>query len=155
MSALITIIHVIICLILILAVLLQSGKAADLAGAFGGAGSATAFGPRGTASLMSKVTTISADPVHAHIAQPVGPLGPGRQVRRQRRNRARKPPAASTDGARPRRSDEPKAAAPETPAQTAGEGSRDGAQKQTISDPRPGPRRNSFDVPKWWNWQTR
>jgi preprotein translocase subunit SecG len=51
---------VIICIILILAVLLQSGKAADLAGAFGGGGSATAFGPRGQASLMSKVTTISA-----------------------------------------------------------------------------------------------
>ena len=47
MSALITIIHVVICLILIIAVLLQSGKAADLAGAFGGAGSQTAFGPRG------------------------------------------------------------------------------------------------------------
>jgi preprotein translocase subunit SecG len=59
-SALITIIHVVICLVLIIAVLLQSGKAADLAGAFGGAGSATAFGPRGTASLMSKVTTIGA-----------------------------------------------------------------------------------------------
>jgi preprotein translocase subunit SecG len=59
-SALITIIHVIICLILIIAVLLQSGKAADLAGAFGGGGSATAFGPRGNATLMSKVTEVSA-----------------------------------------------------------------------------------------------
>src|SRR5512135_524243 len=47
-------------MILIFAVLLQSGKAADLAGAFGGAGSQTAFGPRGSASLLSKVTTISA-----------------------------------------------------------------------------------------------
>ncbi len=60
MSALITITHVVICVILILAVLLQSGKAADLAGAFGGGGSQTAFGPRGTASILSKVTTISA-----------------------------------------------------------------------------------------------
>ncbi len=60
MSALITVVHVIICLILIVAVLLQSGKAADLAGAFGGGGSATAFGPRGNASLMSKVTEVSA-----------------------------------------------------------------------------------------------
>jgi len=59
-SALITIIHVLICLILIVAVLLQSGKAADLAGAFGGVGSQTAFGPRGTATILSKVTTISA-----------------------------------------------------------------------------------------------
>lgn len=60
MTALITIIHVLICVILIVAVLLQSGKAADLAGAFGGVGSQTAFGARGTASLLSKVTTICA-----------------------------------------------------------------------------------------------
>jgi preprotein translocase subunit SecG len=40
--------------------LLQSGKAADLAGAFGGMGSQTAFGPRGSATLLSKATTISA-----------------------------------------------------------------------------------------------
>jgi preprotein translocase subunit SecG len=38
-------------------VLLQSGKAADLAGAFGGAGSQTAFGPRGAASILSQATT--------------------------------------------------------------------------------------------------
>ena len=60
MSALITIIHVIVCLILIVAVLLQSGKAADLAGAFGGAGSQSVFGPRSAATLLSKMTTISA-----------------------------------------------------------------------------------------------
>src|SRR5437879_2829888 len=45
------------CLVLIIVVLLQSGKAADLAGAFGGAGSQTAFGPRGAANVLSKVTT--------------------------------------------------------------------------------------------------
>lgn len=60
MSAIITLIHVVICFILIVAVLLQSGKAADLAGAFGGVGSQTAFGPRGAATLLSKVTTICA-----------------------------------------------------------------------------------------------
>ena len=60
MSALITIIHVVICMILIIAVLMQSGKAADLAGAFGGVGSQTAFGPRGTANILSKLTTVCA-----------------------------------------------------------------------------------------------
>jgi preprotein translocase subunit SecG len=49
-----------VCLFLIIVVLLQSGKAADLAGAFGGMGSQTAFGPRGSATLLSKATTISA-----------------------------------------------------------------------------------------------
>jgi len=50
----------VVCLFLIIVVLLQSGKAADLAGAFGGMGSQTAFGPRGSATLLSKATTISA-----------------------------------------------------------------------------------------------
>ncbi len=53
-------VHVVVCLFLIVVVLLQSGKAADLAGAFGGMGSQTAFGPRGSATLLSKATTISA-----------------------------------------------------------------------------------------------
>lgn len=53
-------VHVIVCLFLIIVVLLQSGKAADLAGAFGGMGSQTAFGPRGSATLLSKATTVSA-----------------------------------------------------------------------------------------------
>jgi preprotein translocase subunit SecG len=60
MYALIMTIHVIVCFFLIIVVLLQSGKAADLAGAFGGMGSQTAFGPRGSATLLSKATTISA-----------------------------------------------------------------------------------------------
>jgi preprotein translocase subunit SecG len=50
-------VHVIVCFILVLVVLLQSGKGADLAGAFGGGGSQTAFGSRGPASFLSKVTT--------------------------------------------------------------------------------------------------
>jgi preprotein translocase subunit SecG len=45
------------CLFLIVVVLLQSGKAADIAGAFGGAGSQTAFGPRGAATVLSRATT--------------------------------------------------------------------------------------------------
>jgi preprotein translocase subunit SecG len=52
--------HIVICFFLIIVVLLQSGKAADLAGAFGGMGSQTVFGPRGTATVLSKATTIAA-----------------------------------------------------------------------------------------------
>jgi len=53
-------IHVIVCLFIIGVVLLQQGKSADLAGAFGGQGSQTAFGPRGAANLLTKLTTWSA-----------------------------------------------------------------------------------------------
>lgn len=60
MIYLLTTVHIIVCLFLVVVVLLQSGKAADLAGAFGGMGSQTAFGPRGTATLLSKWTTIAA-----------------------------------------------------------------------------------------------
>jgi preprotein translocase subunit SecG len=60
MVILITTIHVIVCLFLIIVVLLQSGKAADLAGAFGGMGSQTVFGPRGSATVLSKATTVAA-----------------------------------------------------------------------------------------------
>lgn len=49
--------HVLICGLLIVVVLLQSGEAADLAGAFGGAGSQTAFGPRGATTFLSRATT--------------------------------------------------------------------------------------------------
>ncbi len=60
MSIVLTIIHVLVCVFLVIVVLLQSGKAADLAGAFGGMGSQTAFGPRGAATVLSKATTIAA-----------------------------------------------------------------------------------------------
>lgn len=60
MYILFLLVHVVVCIFLIIVVLLQSGKAADLAGAFGGMGSQTAFGPRGSATLLSKATTISA-----------------------------------------------------------------------------------------------
>src|SRR5450755_2981479 len=49
--------HVVICALLIGVIMLQSGEAADLAGACGGAGSQTAFGPRGAATFLSRATT--------------------------------------------------------------------------------------------------
>ncbi len=49
--------HIIVCFVLVAVIMLQSGNAADLAGAFGGAGSQTAFGPRGAATFLSRATT--------------------------------------------------------------------------------------------------
>ena len=60
MVALLVVIHVIVSLFIVGVVLLQQGKSADLAGAFGGQGSQTAFGPRGAANLLTKLTTWSA-----------------------------------------------------------------------------------------------
>jgi len=60
MLILLVILHVIVCFFLIGVVLLQQGKSADLAGAFGGQGSQTAFGPRGAANLLTRLTTWSA-----------------------------------------------------------------------------------------------
>ena len=85
MYILITLIHVAVCIFLIIVVLLQSGKAADLAGAFGGMGSQTAFGPRGSATLLSKATTVSAivfmiTSMSLSILATRGSGGPGKTV---------------------------------------------------------------------------
>jgi len=60
MIVLLTVLHVIVCLFLIAVVLLQSGKSADIAAAFGGMGSQTAFGPRSAANALTKATTLAA-----------------------------------------------------------------------------------------------
>ncbi|HEY5328893.1 MAG TPA: preprotein translocase subunit SecG [Acidobacteriaceae bacterium] len=60
MVILLVIIHVIVCLFLVGVVLVQQGKAGDLAGAFGGQGSQTAFGPRGASNVLTRLTTWSA-----------------------------------------------------------------------------------------------
>jgi preprotein translocase subunit SecG len=54
---LLVIVHVIVCLFLVIVVLLQSGQSGDIAAAFGGMGSQTAFGPRGAATVLTKATT--------------------------------------------------------------------------------------------------
>jgi len=51
------IIYVLVCIFLVLVVLLQQGKGADLAGAFGGGGSQTSFGPRSASNIMHRMTT--------------------------------------------------------------------------------------------------
>ncbi len=67
MVALLVIIHVIVALFLVGVVLLQQGKSADLAGAFGGQGSQTAFGPRGAANLLTRLTHLLRDHLHAQF----------------------------------------------------------------------------------------
>jgi preprotein translocase subunit SecG len=57
MIYLITIVHVFVCAVLIVVVLLQHGKGTDIAATFSGAGTQMAFGPRGTATALSRLTT--------------------------------------------------------------------------------------------------
>jgi preprotein translocase subunit SecG len=51
------VVYAFICFFLILVVLVQQGKGADIAGAFGGGGTQTAFGARGATTLLHKLTT--------------------------------------------------------------------------------------------------
>ena len=60
MITLITLIHIFVCFFIIIVVLLQSGKSGDIAAAFGGMGSQTAFGPRGASTVLGKATTWAA-----------------------------------------------------------------------------------------------
>ena len=57
LHGLIVTIHILTCIFLVIVVLTQSGASADLAAAFGAAGSQTAFGPRGAATVLTRVTT--------------------------------------------------------------------------------------------------
>ena len=57
MTVLLVILYIFVCLFLVMVVLLQQGKGADLAGAFGGGGSQTSFGPRTNTNIMHRMTT--------------------------------------------------------------------------------------------------
>ena len=59
--------HIVVCFVLIIVIMLQSGSAADLAGAFGGAGSQTAFGPRGAATFLIAGDDVVRDRVHDDV----------------------------------------------------------------------------------------
>jgi len=58
LSALLTALHVVVCLLLLVVVLMQQGKGGDIASAFGGSGSQTAFGARAGASVLTRATTV-------------------------------------------------------------------------------------------------
>ncbi len=60
MPILLVIIHVFVCIALIMIVLLQTGKGADMGAAFGGGGSQTLFGSTGASTFLSKATTVAA-----------------------------------------------------------------------------------------------
>ena len=120
MTILITFIHVVVCLFLIVVVLLQSGKAADLAGAFGGAGSQTAFGPRGAATFLSKATTwcaimfmLTSMALTMHQNSTAAPLGSS--VLQQFSKTSKSAPAVPAPAA-PASTPAPAAPAPATPA---------------------------------------
>ncbi len=60
MEGIITAVHYFVCLFLIIVILLQAGKGADIGAAFGAGGSQTLFGPRGAATLLNKLTSVVA-----------------------------------------------------------------------------------------------
>lgn len=60
MAIFLTFVHILVCMFLIAVILLQSGKAGDIASAFGGMGSQTAFGPRGAQTALGKATIVCA-----------------------------------------------------------------------------------------------
>jgi preprotein translocase subunit SecG len=60
MTVLLVILHVVVCVALILIVLLQTGKGADIGAAFGGGSSSTLFGSTGASTFLSKATTVAA-----------------------------------------------------------------------------------------------
>jgi preprotein translocase subunit SecG len=60
MSILVIVLHIIVCIALIMIVLLQTGKGADMGAAFGGGSSQTLFGSTGASTFLSKATTVAA-----------------------------------------------------------------------------------------------
>ena len=60
MTTLVVITHVIVCVALIMIVLLQTGKGADIGAAFGAGSSQTLFGSTGATTFLAKATTVAA-----------------------------------------------------------------------------------------------
>jgi preprotein translocase subunit SecG len=128
--------HVMVCFVLVIVIMLQSGSAADLAGAFGGAGSQTAFGPRGAASFLSRATTwcaivFMATSLTLSIKRAPAEAGGSGSILEETTNPASKPaakpgtapaptatPAAPAQTPAPAQSSTPAPSAPATPAPT-------------------------------------
>src|SRR5262245_52452322 len=75
-------IYVLVCLLLLMVILLQQGKGGDMASAFGGGSSQTAFGARAGATLLTKMTTVCAVlfMVGALVLAIIAQRGPGSLV---------------------------------------------------------------------------
>jgi preprotein translocase subunit SecG len=105
--------HVVACLFLIGVVLLQQGKGQDLASAFGGGGTQTAFGPRGSANVLSRATTILAGVfMVTSLALTVLRPGGGSVLDRMPASAASPSPAASPSAAGAEAPTAPPAASP-------------------------------------------
>src|ERR1700731_3081993 len=130
---------VINCMVLIVVVLLQSGKAADLAGAFGGAGSQTAFGPRGAANGLSKATTWCAVMfmlcAFAMVLRTDKAVGQGNSILERVSNPPPKPTPATTPAA-PAKTP---ATAPATTPSTPQSNTQPASQPPATSQPAPAP----------------
>ena len=134
------------CLVLIIVVLLQSGKAADLAGAFGGAGSQTAFGPRGAANILSKATTWCAVMfmlcAMAMVLRTDKAVGQGSSILERVSQPAPKPAPAKTPAApatTPATTPAAPATAPSTAPSTPQSNSQPASQAPAASQPAPAP----------------
>ncbi|MBW2272626.1 MAG: preprotein translocase subunit SecG [Deltaproteobacteria bacterium] len=60
MTTFLTVLHIMVCVVLIAVVLLQRGKGSDIGASLGGGGSNTVFGGRGAGNFLTKITTASA-----------------------------------------------------------------------------------------------
>jgi preprotein translocase subunit SecG len=58
LSTVLTSLYLVVCLLLVAVVLMQQGKGGDIAAAFGGSGSQTAFGARAGATVLTRATTV-------------------------------------------------------------------------------------------------
>ena len=123
MVTLLTIFHVLVCIFLILVVLLQQGKGADFAGAFGGGGTQSTFGARGAGTVLSRATTaaaiifmITSLGLTILISRPGGSSVVREGAKQQNQQQQQQQPAQGQQQQQPAQGQQPAPAAPSTPA---------------------------------------